>query len=44
MSSDTQLHKTSPPAVSGVTEECFPLFIANDGYTKQEGDGETTAR
>jgi hypothetical protein len=38
----TVRHTEPVPAAGGVKEDCFPLFIANDGYTKQEGDGETT--
>lgn len=37
------IHDQPVPQAGGVLEPCFPLFIANDGYTKQEGDGETTA-
>lgn len=30
--------------VGGIKDESvFPLFVANDGYTKQDGDGETTS-
>lgn len=42
-SGTTPRHTQPVPAAGGVLEDCFPLFIANDGYTKQEGDGETTA-
>lgn len=38
-----QRHTEAVPAAGGVLKDCFPLFIANDGYTKQEGDGEATA-
>lgn len=29
--------------IGGVKGDIFPSYIANDGYTKHEGDGETTA-
>lgn len=43
MSRITPRHDKPVERAGGVLEVCFPLFIANDGYTKQEGDGETTA-
>ena len=43
MSGPIQRHDKPVERAGGVLEDCFPLFIANDGYTKQEGDGETTS-
>ncbi|KZP23504.1 hypothetical protein FIBSPDRAFT_910238 [Athelia psychrophila] len=45
MSAESHIHTHAVPSVAAAdkSKPCFPLFIANDGYSKADGDGEATA-